>query len=114
MVILGVPLALPLATLVFVGGFIPYLGGLVATAAILLTALAAIGPEATVVLLVLIVVANLLEDRYIGRVAAGDDGPRASGDHPHRPARRRVRRRPVRSRHGRPGRRLRDRHRADR
>jgi predicted PurR-regulated permease PerM len=67
LVILGVPLALPLAMLVFVGGFVPYLGGLVATSAVLLAALASIGPEATLVLLGLIVVANILEERFLGR-----------------------------------------------
>jgi len=68
LVVLGVPLALPLATLVFVGGFIPYLGGLVATAVVLSVALGSIGAEATIVLLILIVVANIFEDRFIGRV----------------------------------------------
>lgn len=72
MVVFGVPNALPLATLVFVGGLIPYLGGLVATATIGLAALASIGPEATLVLLVLIVVANILEDRIVGRIAGAD------------------------------------------
>ncbi len=69
MVALDVPLALPLATLVFVGGFIPYLGGLVATVTVLLVALASIGPEGALVLLALIVIANLVEDRLIGRIA---------------------------------------------
>ena len=38
MVVLGVPLALPLAVLVFMAGFIPYIGGIVASAVILLVA----------------------------------------------------------------------------
>lgn len=67
LLILGVPLALPLATLVFVGGFIPYLGGLVATGVVLLVALASVGPEMTGVLLGLIVVANIVTDRLIAQ-----------------------------------------------
>ncbi len=39
MLVLGVPLALPLAVLVFLAGYIPYFGGIVATAIILLVTL---------------------------------------------------------------------------
>jgi predicted PurR-regulated permease PerM len=63
--LLGVPLALPLATLVFAAGLIPYLGGIVATAAILLATLAATGSQEAVLLLILIVVANILMERFI-------------------------------------------------
>ena len=48
MTVLGVPLAAPLAVLVFMGGFIPYIGGLIATAAVLLVTWAALGPQAVV------------------------------------------------------------------
>jgi len=68
MTIFGVPLALPLATLVFVGGFVPYIGGVVTTSAIVLAALASIGTEPTIVLLVLIIVAVILEGRFFDRM----------------------------------------------
>lgn len=51
--LLGVPLALPLAMLAFLAGFIPYFGGIVATGIILLVSLAAIGGGPTLVLLLL-------------------------------------------------------------
>jgi predicted PurR-regulated permease PerM len=63
--VLGVPLAVPLATLVFAAGFVPYLGGIVATAALLLAALAAIGSQGALLLLVLIVIANVLVERFV-------------------------------------------------
>ena len=43
MLLLGVPLAVPLAVLVFLGGYIPYFGGIVATLIVLLVTLAALG-----------------------------------------------------------------------
>ncbi len=60
MLILGVPLAAPLAVLAFLAGFIPYFGGIVTTAIILLVTWAALGPTAVVVLLVLIGIRNLV------------------------------------------------------
>ena len=72
MTVLGVPLAAPLAVLVFMGGFIPYIGGLIATAAVLLVTWAAVGPEAVVVLFLLVavtrlVVSNVLRPMVYGR-----------------------------------------------
>jgi putative heme transporter len=58
--VLGVPLAAPLAILAFLGGFIPYIGGLIATAAILLVAWANVGVQAVLILLVLIGVTRLV------------------------------------------------------
>jgi predicted PurR-regulated permease PerM len=58
MVLLGVPLALPLAVLVFLSGYIPYFGGIVTTAIILVVAYAALGLEPVIVLIVLIGVRN--------------------------------------------------------
>jgi predicted PurR-regulated permease PerM len=60
MIVLGVPLAVPLAVLAFLAGFIPYFGGIVTTAIILLITLAALGPGAVVVMLVLIGIRNLI------------------------------------------------------
>ena len=56
----GVPLILPLALVVLVGGFVPYLGGVISVVAIGLVALGAIGPQSTLVLLVVVVAANVL------------------------------------------------------
>jgi predicted PurR-regulated permease PerM len=58
MVLLGVPLALPLAVLVFFSGYIPYFGGVITTALILLVTLATLGLGPVVALLVLIGVRN--------------------------------------------------------
>ena len=60
MVVLGVPLALPLALLVFFSGYIPYFGGIVATFIILIVAYAALGAGPVVVLLVLIAIRNMI------------------------------------------------------
>ncbi len=60
MVVLGVPLALPLALLVFFSGYIPYFGGIVATFIILIVAYAALGAGPVVVLLVLIGIRNMI------------------------------------------------------
>ena len=69
---LGVPQVLSLALLALLGGFIPYIGGLVAMVAILLVALGTAGPQTTLILLVLIltangIVSNLLRPILYGR-----------------------------------------------
>ena len=71
MAILGVPLAAPLAVLAFLGGFVPYIGGLIATGAILLTAWGAVSGQTAIILLVLIsatrlVVSNVLRPMIYG------------------------------------------------
>jgi predicted PurR-regulated permease PerM len=58
--ILGVPMAGPLAVLVFLAGYIPYFGGLVTTLLILLVAYAALGPVSVVILLLLIAIRNAI------------------------------------------------------
>ena len=55
MFLLGVPLAAPLAVIVFLGRFIPYIGGLITTGIVLLVALGHRGNDRRIVLLVLIV-----------------------------------------------------------
>ncbi len=54
MVVLGVPLAGALAVLVFLGGYIPYFGGVVTTAIMLAVTYSALGIGPTVVMLLLI------------------------------------------------------------
>ena len=60
MLLLGVPSAVPLAILVFLGGYIPYFGGIVTTAIILLVTWATVGNVAVVALLALIAVRNVI------------------------------------------------------
>jgi predicted PurR-regulated permease PerM len=60
MLVLGVPMAGPLALLVFLSGYIPYFGGIVTTAIILLVTYGALGPAAVVVMIVLIAIRNAI------------------------------------------------------
>ena len=69
--ILGVPLAAPLAVLVFLGGFVPYLGGFVATIVLVLVTLAFVGPTAVLILLALITVTNIIQGNVIAPVVYG-------------------------------------------
>jgi predicted PurR-regulated permease PerM len=72
LLIIGVPMALPLALLTFVAAFVPVIGATVAGAVAILVALAANGPgDALLVLAVVVVVqqveGNLLEPLIMGR-----------------------------------------------
>ncbi len=69
--VLGVPLAAPLAILAFVGGFVPYIGGLIATGVILLTAWATVGVQTTILLLVLIAVTRGLVSNVLRPMVYG-------------------------------------------
>jgi len=60
LVLLGVPLAGPLTLVVFLAGYVPVVGGVVATIAVLLVAYASAGLTTTLVLLVLMAVRNVL------------------------------------------------------
>jgi predicted PurR-regulated permease PerM len=60
MVVLGVPLAIPLALLVFLGGYIPYFGGILATLFLLLVTYGALGPGPAVAMLLLIAIRNVV------------------------------------------------------
>ena len=71
--IMGVPLALPLAVVVFVAAFVPLVGLLVAGALAILVTLATKGWVAAVILLVILVIedqleAHLLQPQVVGRV----------------------------------------------
>ena len=65
MVILGVPLAGPLAVLVFFSGYIPYFGGIVTTALILLVTLSVLGTGPVVVMVVLIAIRNAVLSSFV-------------------------------------------------
>jgi predicted PurR-regulated permease PerM len=60
-----VPLAAPLAVLVFLGGFIPYIGPLVATLAVLLAALATVGLQTTILIFLLLGVATVIQTQLL-------------------------------------------------
>ena len=76
--ILGIPTAGPLAVLVFLGAYVPYLGGLVTTAIILLVALASQGTTVAFVFLLLVAVRNLI----VGNLVRPQVYGRSLGIHP--------------------------------
>jgi predicted PurR-regulated permease PerM len=71
MTVLGVPLAAPLAVLAFLGGFIPYIGGLIATGAIVLTAWASVSGEAAIIILALISITRLVVSNVLRPMVYG-------------------------------------------
>jgi predicted PurR-regulated permease PerM len=71
LVVLGVPLAGPLAVLVFVGGFIPYVGGFITTSVLVLVTLASNGPTDVVILLALITVMNIIQGNVLAPMIYG-------------------------------------------
>ncbi|MFC0111951.1 AI-2E family transporter [Kibdelosporangium aridum] len=71
MVILGVPLAIPLATLVFLGAFIPIIGGILAGGIAVLIALVANGPIPALVLLGIVIGVQQLEAHVLQPLLLG-------------------------------------------
>lgn len=69
--VLGVPLAGPLAVIVFIGGFIPYLGGIITVSILALVTLATQGTLPAVILLALVGVTNLVQIRFLAPLAYG-------------------------------------------
>ncbi|WP_072805566.1 AI-2E family transporter [Rhodococcoides yunnanense] len=65
LVILGVPLALVLATITFLGGFIPIVGAFVAGALAVLVALVANGPTTALIVLIIILAVQQLEGNVL-------------------------------------------------
>ena len=63
--ILGVPLAGPLAVVVLLGGFVPYVGTAVTTALLVLVTWATNGVSDVAILLVLIAITNVIQRRYV-------------------------------------------------
>jgi predicted PurR-regulated permease PerM len=69
--ILGVPLALPLAVVVFLGAFIPLLGATVAGALAALVALVANGPVVALIVLGVVIAVNQLEGDVLAPIVLG-------------------------------------------
>jgi putative heme transporter len=69
--ILQVPLALPLAVLIFIGGFVPIVGATVAGVLAALVALVANGPVAALVVVGVVVLVNQLEGNFLQPVVMG-------------------------------------------
>lgn len=65
LVLLGIPLAGSLALLVFLAGYVPVVGGVVATIVVLLVAYASAGLTTTLVLFVLIAARNVLMTSFV-------------------------------------------------
>ena len=63
--ILGVPLAGPLAVVVLLGGFVPYVGSAVTTTVLVLVTWATNGLGDVAILLVLIAITNVIQRRYV-------------------------------------------------
>ena len=71
LVVLGVPLALPLAALVFLGAFIPVVGATVAGAAAVLVALVANGPVSALIVLAIVIGVQQLEGHVLQPLIMG-------------------------------------------
>jgi putative heme transporter len=68
MLLLGMPLVAPLAVIVFLGRFIPYIGGLITTALVLIVAVASVGTTAALILLVLIGILTFVQGKFLAPV----------------------------------------------
>lgn len=71
LLLLGVPLAVPLAALVFLGGFIPLVGATLTGAVAVLVALVTAGPVTAGLVLLAVVVVQQLESQIIAPVVLG-------------------------------------------
>ncbi len=69
--IIGVPLALPLGVLVFIGSFIPIVGALVTGAIAVLLALVANGPVNALIMLAIVLVVQQLESHILQPLVMG-------------------------------------------
>lgn len=69
--ILGVPLALPLATIVFLGAFIPLVGATLAGTIAALVALVANGPGTMLIVIIVVIAVNQLEGDLLAPIVLG-------------------------------------------
>ena len=78
MVLLGIPLALPLAVLSFFGGFIPYIGSFLTTGLAFLVTLALGTPQDAAIMGVYTIVFNVVQGNFVAPIVYG----RAVNIHP--------------------------------
>ncbi|WP_414826618.1 AI-2E family transporter [Arthrobacter sp. Leaf234] len=71
LLLLGVPLALPLAAIVFIGAFIPLVGATLAGVLAALIALVANGPFVALMVIIAVIVVNQLEGNFLQPVVMG-------------------------------------------
>ena len=71
LVIIGVPLALPLATIVFLGAFIPLIGAVLAGTLAALIALVTNGPVAALIVVAVVIAVNQIEGDLLAPVVIG-------------------------------------------
>ncbi len=71
MVLLGLPLAFPLAVLALFAGFIPYIGGFIATFLAFLVAIAVGSPTAIVVMAIYTLVFNIIQGNFVTPLVYG-------------------------------------------
>ncbi|NKX54461.1 AI-2E family transporter [Arthrobacter mobilis] len=72
LLVMQVPLALPLAVVTFIGGFIPMVGATAAGALAVLVALVSNGPAAALIVLAVVVGVNQLEGNFLQPVLMGN------------------------------------------
>ena len=68
---LGLPYVAPLAGLAVLGGFVPYIGGIIAMLVALVVAFGTVGATATFGLMVLLLAAVILAERFVRPAASG-------------------------------------------
>ncbi|NMR19465.1 AI-2E family transporter [Cellulomonas fimi] len=71
LVVLGVPLALPLATIVFLGAFVPLIGATIAGVFATVVALVTNGPVTALIVLAVVIAVNQLEGDLLAPVVIG-------------------------------------------
>ncbi|MEE2523903.1 AI-2E family transporter [Arthrobacter sp. KFRI-F3372] len=71
LILLGVPLALPLAAVVFIGAFIPLVGATLAGVLAALVALVANGPVTALIVVIAVILVNQLEGNFLQPVVMG-------------------------------------------
>jgi predicted PurR-regulated permease PerM len=71
MTILGLPLAIPIGVFTFFSGFIPYIGGFVATGIVVLVAVAVGGPSTVLFVAILTVFNNILIGDFVAPLVLG-------------------------------------------
>ncbi len=71
--VLGVPLSGPLVVVVFLGGFVPYLGAIVSTLLVGFATLALVGPPAALVIVVALAITSVASTKVLAPTSIGSD-----------------------------------------